>query len=164
MKTIFILFILYVIYRIVKGFVLSKKLTGTSGITFRVGVSGHERYSGNYKLNKRLSDGKPAKWYESGQSINVQGYNISDGMIYVGETLLDSYGYENDACLINPQLKVSPAEPWEAGYGLGYWLQYGSISAKCRGAYLKWLANGRSEPKANIGYVFLFFYGLERCF
>jgi len=163
MKIIFGLFVLYVIYRIVKGFVSNKKLPGTSGITFRVGVSGHGRYQGNYKRNKLLSGGKPAKWYESGQSINIQGYNIFDGMIYVGETLPDSYGYENDACLINPKLKVFPAEPWEAGYGLGYWLQYERISAKCRGAYLKWLANGRSEPKANIGYVFLFFYGLERC-
>lgn len=26
----------------------------------------------------------------------------------------------------------------------------------------KWLADGRVEVKANIGYVFLFFYGLER--
>ena len=45
---------------------------------------------------------------------------------------------------------------------MGYWPQYGHIPAKCRGAYLKWLAGGRSDPKAYIGYVFLFFYGLER--
>ncbi|MDR1658434.1 MAG: TerB N-terminal domain-containing protein [Deltaproteobacteria bacterium] len=30
------------------------------------------------------------------------------------------------------------------------------------GGYLKWLATGRSDPKANIKYVYLFFYGLER--
>lgn len=161
MEIIFGLLAFYVIYRIVKGFASNKKPPETPEITLRVEVSGTGRYRSDYERNERLS-GKPAKWYENGQSIKVQGYNISDGMIYVGEILLDSHGYENDACLINPQLKVSPAEPWEAGDELGYWPQYGRISAKCRGAYLKWLASGRSEPEANIGYVFLFFYGLEQ--
>ncbi|MCI0720148.1 MAG: TerB N-terminal domain-containing protein, partial [Acidobacteria bacterium] len=32
----------------------------------------------------------------------------------------------------------------------------------CRAAYLEWLAAGRRDPSAYIGYVFLFFYGLER--
>ena len=163
MEIIFGLLALYVIYRIVNGFASNKKPPETPELTLKFEVSGPGRYRSYYERNKRPV-GKPAKWYESGQSIKVQGYDISDGMIYVGETLLDFYGYENDACLINPQLKVSPAEPWEAGGGLGYyWPQYGRISAKSRGAYLKWLANGRSEPKACIGYVFLFFYGLERC-
>ena len=30
-----------------------------------------------------------------------------------------------------------------------------------RGAYLQWLASSRSDPTANIGFVFLYFYGLE---
>lgn len=33
---------------------------------------------------------------------------------------------------------------------------------ECRAAYLEWLAGGRRDPNAYIGYVFLFFYGLER--
>ncbi|MBW2010418.1 MAG: TerB N-terminal domain-containing protein [Deltaproteobacteria bacterium] len=161
MEIIIVLFVLYVIYRIVKGVASTKKPPETQEITYRVEVSGPGRYRSDYDRNERPS-GKPAQWYESGQSIKVQHYNISGGMIYVGETLLDSRRYENDACLINPQLKVSSAEPWEAGDEMGYWPQYGRISAKCRGAYLKWLTGGRLEPKTNMGYVFLFFYGLER--
>lgn len=161
MEIIVGLLALYIIYRLVKRSAANKKPSEPPEITLRVEVSGPGRYRSDYERNERPS-GKPAKWYESGQSINVQGYNISGGLIYIGEILLDSHGYENDACLINPQLKVSPAEPWEAGDEMGYWAQYGRISAKCRGAYLKWLANGRSEPEANIGYIFLFFYGLER--
>lgn len=107
-------------------------------------------------------NGKSARWYGSGQHVSVQGYNIADGLIYVGETLPDSQGYENDACLVNPKLKVLSAEPWEAGEQMGYWPKYAHIPEKCRGAYLKWLAGGRTEPETYIGYVFLFFYGLER--
>ncbi len=39
---------------------------------------------------------------------------------------------------------------------------YGKPSPGRRGAYLSWLSKGRSDPSADIAYVFLFFYGLER--
>ena len=42
----------------------------------------------------------------------------------------------------------------------------GRVTARFRRAravlYLKWLAEGRQAPDADIGFVFLFFYGLER--
>ncbi len=105
---------------------------------------------------------KMAKWYNANQRISINGYDISVGLIYVGEKLPDAYGYANDACLINPKLKVSPAKAEESSNEISYWPNYGEIPASCRGVYLKWLAEGRCEPKTNIGYVFLFFYGLER--
>ncbi len=151
----------YIIYQLVKGTSSSKKLPAQPEITVRFEVSDHSRDRGEIERYERPS-GKPAKWYSAGQSVNVQGYDITGGLIYVGETLIDTSGYNNDACLINPKLKVSPAEPWDGGDEMDYWPQYGRISARCRGAYLKWLASGRSEPETNIGYVFLFFYGLER--
>jgi len=39
---------------------------------------------------------------------------------------------------------------------------YSEITPRARRAYLSWLAGGRRDPEADIGYVFLFFYGLER--
>ena len=45
---------------------------------------------------------------------------------------------------------------------MDYWPSYRRISPGCRAAYLEWLAGGRQAPDANIGYVFLFFYGVER--
>ena len=45
---------------------------------------------------------------------------------------------------------------------MGYWPSYSTIAPTCRAAYLQWLANGRHAPNAYIGYVFLYFYGLER--
>ena len=45
---------------------------------------------------------------------------------------------------------------------MGYWPSYSNIAPGCRAAYLQWLADGRHTPGAYIGYVFLYFYGLER--
>lgn len=153
--------IIYFIYRIVKSASSSKKPPVRPKVKVRFEVSGLGKYVDDSELYGRPS-GKPAKWYSAGQRVSVQGYDITGGLIYVGETLLDSSGYNNDACLINPKLKVSPAEPWNCVDEMSYWPQYALISPRFRGAYLNWLAGGRSEPEANIGYVFLFFYGLER--
>jgi hypothetical protein len=43
-----------------------------------------------------------------------------------------------------------------------YWPSYGLLSPECRAGYLEWLASGRRDLNAYIGYVFLYFYGLER--
>ena len=45
---------------------------------------------------------------------------------------------------------------------MGYWPSYSSIVPQCRTVYLEWLAAGKNDPGAYIGYVFLYFYGLER--
>lgn len=145
--------VIYVIYYFIKGGSSSNK-DDSNEYTIRYEVTSGSDYE--------KPKGKPAKWIGFNDSINVQGYEINNGLIYVGEKLLDNYGYDNDACLIHPKSKVSPAEPWEAGDDMGYWPKYTEIPKKCRGAYLKWLSTGRLEPETYIGYVFLFFYGLER--
>jgi len=148
-------FIFNIIHRIFRWIIPARKTPSKSPkITFHYEISS----SGGYEKPR----GKPAQWYGCNKKVNVQGYSIPGGLVYVGELLLDSCDYNNDACLINPKLKVSSAEPWEAGDEMGYWPHYGQIPAKCRGAYLKWLASGRLGPETYIGYVFLFFYGLER--
>ena len=43
-----------------------------------------------------------------------------------------------------------------------YWPCYSMIDPASRAAYLHWLASGRKDPAAAVGYVFLFFYGIER--
>ena len=45
-----------------------------------------------------------------------------------------------------------------------YWPGYSSIPSICRATYLDWLAGGRLDATVNPGYMFLFFYGLERRF
>ena len=54
-----------------------------------------------------------------------------------------------------------PAPDW-AGACLGYWPSYDQLTPEGRAAYLSWLSWQRSAPNFPIGYVFLYFYGLER--
>jgi len=45
---------------------------------------------------------------------------------------------------------------------MDYWPSYCEVSPRARAAYLRWLEDGRRDESTYIGYVFLFFYGLER--
>lgn len=45
---------------------------------------------------------------------------------------------------------------------LYYWPQYSELSSQQRYKYFTWLADGRRNPDFELGYVFIFFYGLER--
>lgn len=146
---ILICFIIYIVY---------KKQTATDKKTY----SKENLTEFQFEIIQTRPSGKPAKWYGFKEDITVNNINIKDGLIYVGEVLLDIDEYENDASLINPKLGILPAKSWEHGDLLGYWPRYSQIPEQCRGAYLNWLTTNRSEPEANIGYVFLFFYGLER--
>jgi tellurite resistance protein len=104
----------------------------------------------------------PARWIPPGGQINIRGFQIDNGLIYVGKNLPVVGGYGNDACLIDPSLTVAVGPRALNEDGLDYWPHYASISPKTRGAYLQWLADGRCEPSTDIGFIFLFFYSLER--
>lgn len=102
-------------------------------------------------------------WIPQNQLITVSGYQIDGGMIYVGEGLGSVRNpYSPDPALINPKLKVNNINPDHAGHSMTYWPSYNDIKPEARAAYLDWLSTGRKNPTAHIGYVFLFFYGLER--
>jgi tellurite resistance protein len=95
----------------------------------------------------------------------VAGRNIG-GMVYVGTPpLLNTYGYR-DKCraYIDPSLSVARSGADKSGEGMPYWPGYSDISPQCRATYLDWLASGRNDASYNPGYMFLYFYGLERRF
>jgi uncharacterized tellurite resistance protein B-like protein len=102
-------------------------------------------------------------WIPPGRSATVAGYSVPGGALYVGEGLaaLNEWRGEEPA-LINPQLVVDRAQPDHTGQGMPYWPSYAAIPPASRAAYLEWLASGRRDPGVAIGYVFLFFYGIER--
>ncbi|MEW6514094.1 MAG: TerB N-terminal domain-containing protein [Pseudomonadota bacterium] len=102
-----------------------------------------------------------ARWVPPGESVEVAGLSLPAGMLYVGSGLSGSYG-QTEPSLINPALKVTKTNI-DLGLRLtDYWPNYSECTPDARRAYLQWLADGRRAPEANIGYVFLFFYGLER--
>lgn len=101
-------------------------------------------------------------WIRPKSSIDIAGYLINDGMIYVGKNLKAPDGYGTECALINQYLKVDKDNDDYRVRRLNYWPSYSEASPDARAAYLKWLSTGKNDPGADIGYVFLYFYGLER--
>ena len=97
------------------------------------------------------------RWHPPGTSVSIAGHTVADGMLYVGK-VRGKYG-QHDGCVINPKLPLGDSAAAEP---LGYWPSFEGMSPNCRMRYLKWLAGGKQEADIDIGYVFLYFYGLER--
>jgi TerB N-terminal domain len=116
--------------------------------------------SSGFSIPKAPSGHGEGVWYPSGVSVNVGDIHIPGGMVYVGTSLKTQF-QENDACLIDPTKSVAPKGDYTARQ-TDYWPSYSQISLSARRAYLNWLCSGRNDPEADIGFVFLYFYGLER--
>ncbi|HEY9642585.1 MAG TPA: TerB N-terminal domain-containing protein, partial [Coleofasciculaceae cyanobacterium] len=112
--------------------------------------------------NTRLETRSEHFWLPPGKTVNVAGYEIP-GMVYVGEGLSSiNNARASETSLINPQLKVKRDRPDIEGQQMPYSTSYSQMPPACRAAYLDWLATGRCNPDIYIGYIWLFFYGLER--
>ena len=100
-------------------------------------------------------------WVPPGKSVAVAGHDIG-GMVYVGRSLRAERNGRAENCLVDPSLPVAKRHADTAGDHMPYWPSYSEIPPSSRLAYLRWLSAGRYDPKAELGYVFLYFYGLER--
>lgn len=104
-----------------------------------------------------LGDGK---WVPPGQSVSFAGTLLPDGMFYLGARLAGANG-RTDPCLISGLPSIANRGDFRERQ-MNYWPSYVDISAAARRSYITWLSEGRSHPKCDLGFVFLFFYGLER--
>lgn len=105
--------------------------------------------------------GSPTGWIPKNANVRVGGRNIA-GMVYVGRgPRADHYSLPDNA-FIDPSKRVASHGGDFDGQGMDYWPNYSTIDPRSRATYLDWLASGRSDPRCNVGYVFLYFYGLER--
>jgi tellurite resistance protein len=112
--------------------------------------------------SRQRSSARTADWLPAHSSVVIAGYTITGGLLYVGSSLPSTRaGGGTDPALIDPRLPVGRI-PDRSGQRLTYWPGYSAISPNERAAYLEWLSYGRNNPHAPIGYVFLYFYGLER--
>lgn len=107
--------------------------------------------------------GGKVRWLSSEESVEVAGEKIRGGLLYFGEDRSGQHG-ASEPSLINPKLKVARGVIDISERLTSYWSSYDNISPEARRGYLQWLSSGRKAAQANIGYVFLFFYGLERRF
>jgi len=105
--------------------------------------------------------GSDARWLLPENTLEVAGYSISAGFVYVADYEPGSSGKWSDPSLINTRLRANNHAPRTVG-DIGYWPTYSELSPSHRAGYLQWLAGGRKAPNVDAGYLFIFFYGLER--
>ena len=101
-----------------------------------------------------------ASWLRPGELAVVAGINLTDGMIYIGNKYKSNRTGAEPA-FINPSMEVATEEIDTSLPLIDSAPDYSTCSPEARKGYLQWLAEGRKSPTADIGYVFLFFYGLE---
>ncbi|MEU7524420.1 TerB N-terminal domain-containing protein [Saccharothrix sp. NPDC042600] len=101
-------------------------------------------------------------WVPAGATTTVAGRSLPGGMIYVGKLSRSDVASGRNVEVVDPTLPIDWRRPDFTGQDMDYWPAYHSITPRSRAAYLLWLEGGRWAPDAYIGYVFLYFYGLER--
>ena len=112
------------------------------------------RMSGSYDDDEDYDDAKNSKWYGNGEDIKIHEFKISNPLIYISNS-----GKKSSACHVVPtKLKISKKESYDS---IGYWPSYSDLNAGQRKIFLAWLAGGKSDTTIDIGYVFIYFYGLE---
>lgn len=99
------------------------------------------------------------RWVPHGEAVTVASLTIPDGMIYLGDP---GDPWSAPKCIIDSAANVARSKADTGGQLMHYWPSYSRMDPTSRLAYLQWLAGGRKDPGAYIGYVFLYFYGLER--
>ncbi|WP_367110624.1 TerB N-terminal domain-containing protein [uncultured Psychrobacter sp.] len=113
--------------------------------------------------NKQLG-----RWVKENEPLNINGRSIERGFYYLGGQLKMLTGFGCEPALVDDSLPASSPNVIHSlsqiyhDESLGYWPSFERLSAKCRGAYLDWLASERSHPSTSIGYVFIYFSGFER--
>ena len=115
------------------------------------------------------SRGKAAKsqesprWIPPGGTTTVAGRDIG-GMLYLGRRARREGLAGEGKTFIDSNLSVAELGSDISGESLPYWPNYSDISPRARATYLDWLASGRADNQYGVGYVFLYFYGIERRF
>jgi len=105
--------------------------------------------------------GSDARWLLPGDSLKAAGYSITAGLVYAADYSPRASDKWSDPSLINTRLPVADYPSGETG-DIGYWPTYSGLSPAHRAGYLQWLAGGRKMAGVDTGYLFIFFYGLEK--
>jgi tellurite resistance protein len=120
-------------------------------------------FSISYGYEEEKSKNKTSgKWIKPDESITINGQLFTKGNFYFGGQLNSLDGYGTEASLVDDSLKVEHQLSSYEDESLGYWPKFISLTPKGRGAFLNWLSGNRSDPDTPLGYVFIYFYGIER--
>jgi tellurite resistance protein len=119
------------------------------------------------KEPENTSNKQKGRWIRENEHLTINKRQFNKGLFYFGGVMKSLDGYGTEPSLVDEKLPASNAidEDHTEIYtdaSLGYWPSYVTLTERCRGAYLDWLASERNNPDTPIGYVFIYFYGLER--
>ncbi len=110
----------------------------------------------------RTGNEERGRWVGGDGTVNVGGIEIKGGFFYVGGQLSGLGGYGTEPSLVDPTLAINVSSPDYRGEQVPYGCSYDDISPENRAAYVKWLAGDRGDPEVHMGYIFLYFNGIER--
>lgn len=100
----------------------------------------------------------PLTWFGAGSTLEVAGFRIVDPCVYASDPGPRGKASDPAEILLGAEVR-RPEGPLPE---MGYWPWYSRIAPGHRYEYLKWLATNRRELPAVEGYLFLYYYGLER--
>lgn len=116
---------------------------------------------GNVPLESNNAALIGVRWVPPGESVIVHDILIPNGMVYVGQKSKNPEWREPSHIDTSLSIGIIQTADYEAD-SMPYWPSYEWIQLEERAAYLRWLSEGKKAKQVSIGYVFLYFYGLER--
>lgn len=93
-------------------------------------------------------------WYSPNEPVQVHGLTLHNPMTYIGDP-----ARTGEPSAINLKHALGSGSVSDS---LGYWPNYGAMTSSQRRYYVEWMASGRVKMPLELGYAFVFFYGLER--
>ena len=111
---------------------------------------------------EKSTNNAPGRWVSPDEVVDFNGTTITGGNFYLGGQLKSLDGFGTESSLIDDSLKIVTSPYSYQDESLGYWPRYISLSPTAKGAYISWLASERNSSDVPLGYVFMYFYGLER--
>lgn len=118
-------------------------------------VIGNNETNEDTKQKPVLSKNQLLIWYSTGSNKN---YKASQTVKTFGNISLTYSNNEPSAIDVNLPISEIPADP---NINIMYWPSYDQLNPNQRKTYLNWLDNGAKDI-ISIGYVFIYYYGLER--
>ncbi|WP_342304933.1 TerB N-terminal domain-containing protein [Methanolobus sp. ZRKC5] len=98
-------------------------------------------------------------WFADGKFKNYDPEQDTD-ILFENELFRITFSFSMEPSLLSFKLRVKQSSSIDVNESVGYYPSYENLSSEQRWVYLNWLGDVRKQ--VDIGYVFIFYYGLER--
>jgi uncharacterized tellurite resistance protein B-like protein len=160
MELLILIFIIYVLYSIFKK--KDKKADFSLYSPYQENTEKGSFHPNSYNPIPISHNKTKGRWIASNEEVQVGNKVIQNGFFYLGGVLKGQYQVQTESSLVDDTLPIKAAEYTFEDGSLNYWPMFYTLSPMCRGAYIDWLASDRNMTDVPIGYLFIYFYGLER--